>query len=135
MEKSISKTSLDIIRRMQQGELTESVIYERIARFAKGEENKQVLLRLSREEKAHYEVWKKYTGEEMKPQKGKVLWFTLLARVLGFTFAVKLMENGEENAQDKYEALAGEVEESVAIRQQEEAVEAQVERIRDPEKA
>ena len=56
----------------------------------------------------------------MKPQKGKVLWYTLLARVLGFTFAVKLMENGEENAQDKYEALAGEVKESVAIRQQEE---------------
>ena len=120
MEKKISKASLDIIRTMQQGELTESVIYERIARFAKGEENKQVLLRLSREEKAHYEIWKKYTGEEMKPQKGKVLWFTLLARGLGFTFAVKLMENGEENAQDKYEALAGEVKESVAIRQQEE---------------
>ncbi len=120
MEKNISKASLDIIRRMQQGELTESVIYEKIARFAKGEENKQVLLRLSREEKAHYEIWKKYTGEEMKPQKGKVLWYTLLARVLGFTFAVKLMENGEENAQDEYEALAGEVKESVAIRQQEE---------------
>ena len=78
MEKSISKTSLDIIRRMQQGELTESVIYEKIARFAKGEENKQVLLRLAREEKAHYEVWKKYTGEEMKPQKGKVLWLSLI---------------------------------------------------------
>ena len=51
MEKKISKASLDIIRTMQQGELTESVIYERIARFAKGEENKQVLLRLSREER------------------------------------------------------------------------------------
>ena len=120
MEKKISKASLDIIRTMQQGELTESVIYERIARFAKGEENKQVLLRLSREEKAHYEIWKKYTGEEMKPQKGKVLWFTLLARVLGFTFAVKLMENGEENAQGEYQQLANEVPESVQIRQQEE---------------
>ena len=120
MEKNISKASLDIIRSMQQGELTESVIYEKIAGFAKGEENRQALLRLSREEKAHYEIWKKYTGEEMKPQKGKVLWYTLLARVLGFTFAVKLMENGEENAQDKYEALAGEVPESVMIRRQEE---------------
>lgn len=120
MEKNISKASLDIIRRMQQGELTESVIYEKIARFAKGEENKQVLLRLSREEKAHYEIWKKYTGEEMKPQKGKVLWYTLLARVLGFTFAVKLMESGEEGAQAQYEMLAQEVAESVAIRRQEE---------------
>lgn len=120
MNTNISKASLDIIRRMQQGERTESVVYEKIARFAKGEENRQALLRLSREEKAHYEIWKKYTGEEMQPQKGKVLWYTLLARVLGFTFAVKLMEGGEENAQDQYEVLAGEVEESAFIRQQEE---------------
>lgn len=120
MNTNISKASLDIIRRMQQGERTESVIYEKIARFAKGEENRQALLRLSREEKAHYEIWKKYTGEEMQPQKGKVLWYTLLARVLGFTFAVKLMEGGEENAQDQYKVLAGEVEESAFIRQQEE---------------
>ena len=120
MEKNISKASLDIIRAMQQNELTESVIYEKIAKFAKGEENKQVLLRLSREEKSHYEVWKRSTGETMKPQTGKILWYTLLARVLGFTFAVKLMENGEENAQDKYEALAGEVPESTVIRAQEE---------------
>ena len=83
MEKNISKASLDIIRAMQQNELTESVIYEKIAGFAKGEENKKVLLRLSREEKSHYEVWKRYTGEELKPQKGKILWYTLLARVLG----------------------------------------------------
>ena len=64
----VSDSSLAMIRRMQQNELTESVIYEKIAAFAKGEENKQTLLRLSREEKAHYQIWKKYTGEEMKPQ-------------------------------------------------------------------
>ena len=120
MKKDISKASLDIITRMQQSELTESVIYEEIAKFAKGEENKQVLLRLAREEKAHYEIWKKYTGVDMKPEKGKILWYKLLARVLGFTFAVKLMENGEENSQEEYDALSGEVEESVLIRAQEE---------------
>ncbi len=120
MLKQISQAARDIILKMQQNELTESVIYEKIAKFAKGEENKQVLMRLSREEKAHYNIWKNYTGVEMKPQKGKVLWYSLLARVLGFTFAVKLMENGEEGAQDKYELLAEEVEESVHIRAQEE---------------
>ena len=54
---------------MQQNELTESFVYEKIAKFAKGDENKKVLLRLSAEEKAHYEIWKKYTGIEMKPNK------------------------------------------------------------------
>ena len=120
MKKEISQAALAIIRRMQQSELTESVIYEKIAKFAKGDENKKTLMRLAKEEHAHYEIWKRYTGEEMKPETGKVLWYTLLARVLGFTFAVKLMENGEENAQEEYEALAVEVEESILIRQQEE---------------
>ena len=120
MHNHISTAALAIIRRMQQNELTESVIYEKIAAFAKGEENQATLRRLAREEKAHYEIWKKYTGEEMKPEKGKVFWFTTVARILGFTFAVKLMERGEGNAQEEYTLLAQEVAESVHIRQQEE---------------
>jgi len=120
MKKTVSPASLAIIRRMQQSELTESVIYEAISRFAKGDENRKVLQRLAKEEHAHYEIWKKYTVEDMQPEKGKVLKFKLIARIFGFTFAVKLMERGEENAQEEYEALAHEVEESVLIRQQEE---------------
>lgn len=120
MAETISTQAMEIIRKMQQNELTESVIYEKIASFAKGDENKQTLLRLSREEKAHYEIWKKYSGIEMKPQKSKVLKYTFLARILGFTFAVKLMERGEENAQAEYALLAQEVPESIQIRRQEE---------------
>ena len=120
MTKALSPKALAIVRKMQQNELTESVIYEKIAVFAKGEENKQTLLRLAREEKAHYEIWKSYTGEEMKPEKRKIAKFAFLARTLGFTFAVKLMENGEGNAQEEYALLAAEVEESIHIRQQEE---------------
>lgn len=105
---------------MQQNELTESVIYEKIARFAKGEENRNTLRRLAREESAHYDIWKRYTGQEMKPQRGKVWKFTLLARLLGFTFAVKLMERGEAHAQEEYALLAQQIPESVQIRQQEE---------------
>ncbi len=120
MKQNLSSAALTVIKRMQQNELTESVIYEKIARFAKGEENQQTLLRLAREERAHYEIWKKYTGIEMKPEKAKVLKFTFLARTLGFTFAVKLMERGEEGAQEEYALLAREVEESKFIRQQEE---------------
>jgi VIT1/CCC1 family predicted Fe2+/Mn2+ transporter len=109
-----------IIKKMQQNELTESVIYEKIAKFAKGEENKQTLLRLSREERAHNEIWKSYTGITMKPEKLKVLKFTLIARIFGFTFAVKLMENGEGNAQEEYKQLSTDVPESIHIREQEE---------------
>ena len=81
MEKHISDKALAIIKKMQQNELTESYIYEEIAKFAKGDENKQTLLRLAQEERAHYEIWKKYTGIEMQPQKGKIFRFKVMARI------------------------------------------------------
>ena len=117
---ALSEKALHLVLTMQQNELTESVIYEKIARFAKGAENQKTLLRLAREEKAHYDIWKSYTGREMKPQRGKIWKFTLLARLLGFTFAVKLMERGEVHAQEEYALLAAEVPESQQIRTQEE---------------
>ena len=117
---NLSPKALAIIKKMQQSELTESVIYEKIAAFAGGEENRATLLRLAAEDKGHYEIWKRYTGIEMKPEMGKVLKYTFLARTLGFTFAVKLMEKGEGNAQEEYALLAEEVAESIAIRKQEE---------------
>lgn len=120
MGKTVSPEALAIIKKMQQSELTESVIYAEIAKFAKGEKNRQILQRLAKEEKAHYEVWKKYTGIEMKPEKGKITRYKLMARIFGFTFAIKLMENGEESSQEEYDRLAGEVHESILIKQQEE---------------
>ncbi len=134
MKKHISDASLNIIKQMQQNELTESVIYEEIAKFAKGDTNKATLRRLSQEEKAHYEIWKNYTGIDMKPEKLKVFKYKMLARILGFTFAVKLMENGEDHAQEEYARLASEVEESVMIRSQEEEHEAALLQMLDEER-
>ena len=120
MTHNVSPEALDIIRKMQQNELDEGIIYKNIASFAKGKENRRTLLRLAKEENAHCQVWKKYTGEDPRPSKGKILFYTLIARILGFTFAVKLMERGESGAQEEYARLEAEVPESIAIRQQEE---------------
>ena len=120
MTHNVSPEALEIIRRMQQSEMDESVIYKNIASFAKGKENRRTLLRLAKEEKAHCQIWQKYTGEDLKPNKTKVIFYSLIARILGFTFAVKLMERGEGNAQEEYARLADEVPESAEIRAQEE---------------
>ncbi len=120
MIKTVSPEALAIIRTMQQNEMDESVIYRKIAAFAKGKENRRTLMRLAKEELAHCQIWKQYTGENIQPNKAKVLFFTLIARIFGFTFAVKLMERGEGNAQLEYERLAREVPESAEIRLQEE---------------
>lgn len=116
----MGEKALQIIKKMQQNELTESFIYFEVAKHAKGEENKATLSRLGHEERAHYEIWKNYTGIEMKPEFLKVLKFKILAIIFGFTFAIKLMENGEEHAQDEYALLSSEVPESIDIRAQEE---------------
>ena len=134
MKNILSAAAMSVILKMQQNELDESVIYRKIAKFAKGEENKRTLNRLADEEAAHYEIWKKYTGKEMKPRRARILRYTLLARIFGFTFAVKLMERGEEGAQDEYATLAEEVPESAAIRTQEEEHEAALIAILDEER-
>lgn len=118
--KNISDNALKIISKMQQNELNESYIYRAISKFVKGDENKKTLLRLADEEEKHYNIWKHYTGKELKPNKFKIAKYKWMARILGFTFAVKLMEKGEEIAQKEYELLAEEVEESKKIRADEE---------------
>lgn len=131
---NISEKSLAIIRTMQQNELTESATYTAVAAHIKNDHNKETLLRLAAEERAHYEIWKTYTGQELKPQKMRVLWRKLLSIVLGFTFVVKQMENGENAAQDIYKALAQEVPESVKICADEAAHEAALLDILDEER-
>lgn len=130
----ISEKALKIIEKMQQNELNESTIYKEIAKHTKDQHNKDVLNRLSNEEQKHYEIWKKYTNKELKPNKAKILKYKLLAKILGFTFAVKLMENGEENAQKEYELLEKEVPESKMIRNQEEEHEGALLEILDEER-
>lgn len=119
MSRQLSEKALQLISKMQRNELDESIIYDKIARFAKGEENKATLKRLAAEEKAHYEIWSGIVGGTSKPRHLRIFRYVLMARILGFTFAVKLMEKGEEGAQEEYALLAEEVPESLAIRQQE----------------
>ena len=70
----------------------------------------------------------------MKPQKRKVLKYKWIARIFGFTFAIKLMEKGEENAQVEYSLLFEEVEESKPIKEQEEEHEAALIEMLDEER-
>ncbi len=102
----------------QKNEITEHFVYLKLAKIAKGD-NKKVLERIARDEKAHYEIWKKYTDTEVKPDKFKVFLYTFIARVMGITFAIKLMEGGEEGAQKSYESIKGHIEEAEKIIEEE----------------
>lgn len=88
--------------RFQQNEITESIVYERLAAIEKDESNRKVLLQISAEEKAHYNILKKHTEIDVKPNQRRILKYCWLARILGITFAIKLMESSEVNAHHNY---------------------------------
>lgn len=103
----------------QQTEITEYHIYKRLAKRIKSPENAALLDRIAGDELRHYNGWKKYTGEEVQPRWSNVWFYTALSLVFGFTFGVKLMEQGEEAAQKNYKAVSKEIPEAAKYQEEE----------------
>lgn len=93
----------------QLNEITEYHIYRKLSRTVKTEENRDILLQIADDELRHYKVWKTYTQEDVEPDMFKVWKFFIISKIFGFTFGIKLMEEGEENAQENYNSLPEEI--------------------------
>ncbi|MBC8535298.1 VIT1/CCC1 transporter family protein [Feifania hominis] len=121
MPRELSAKVHATLLKMQRGEITEYHIYKKIAsRIEKKDpHNHDVLERTANEERAHYEIWKGYTGEEPRPNRLKIFWYSFLSVVFGITFALKLMENGEDNANTVYTEIIAEVPEAQRISEDE----------------
>jgi VIT1/CCC1 family predicted Fe2+/Mn2+ transporter len=99
---TLTKEQIDKVKFFQKNEITEHQIYNKLAKKMKGE-NARVLSEIGEDELQHYNFWKKYSGEEVSPNRWKVFKFYWITRLFGLTFGIKLMESGEENAQELYE--------------------------------
>ena len=108
-EKALSPRVREIVLASQCNEMTEYLIYDRLSRLVKDEHNRDVLARIAKDEHAHYAFWAQQSGEEVAPSRTKVWWYVTIARLFGFTFAIKLMERGEEQAQDVYASIADKI--------------------------
>ena len=108
------------ILRQQQNEITECQIYKELANLTKDKHNRDILLKISREEKAHYDFWKKITGKELQPNGFRVSWFVLISRVFGLSFGLRLLEMGEADASKFYDSLKDKYPEVKAIQADEE---------------
>lgn len=124
MELSLDQKKL--ILAMQKNELTEYYIYLSISKKIKSEKNKKVLLKIAEQELAHSKIWEKYTKVKVKPKGFKILKFKLLNLIFGFTFVVRLMEKGEEVAQEIYLELSKTIPEALKIMQEEDEHEDQL---------
>lgn len=89
----------------QRNELTEAVIYQQMSAIVKSPSHRDILLRIAREEEAHALVLKGITGQDVMPDRGRVLWYVTISRILGLNFGLRLMENQEGLAQEVYDTL------------------------------
>lgn len=122
------------ILRMQKNECTECLIYEQIARRLPQGPNRETLLRIAQEERAHGALWEQLTGQKVQPNRRRVWWYTTLARLFGFTFAAKLMENGEDAAVGIYEQIGAQVPQAQQIALDEQQHEQQLLEMLDEER-
>ncbi len=86
----------------QKIEITEYIIYKKLAAKMPKEENRKILEKLANDELGHYHTFKNVTGIDVPPDQVKVFFYVLLARLCGLTFGMKLMERGELLAQHVY---------------------------------
>ena len=114
VDQTIDKATLDLIWEAQRSEITEYVIYIRLAAKVQSPHNREVLERVGQEELVHHDFLAGISGRRATPRPMTVWWYLFLARFLGVTFALKLMESGERTAQLGYERL-GHIEGVAAI--------------------
>ncbi len=96
---------LPAIRAAQRNELNEYHIYQRLARLSPDPHNRSLLERIGRDELAHHDFWAQHTGLKARPNRLVIWRHVITARLLGLTFALKLMERGEQGAQSIYAGL------------------------------
>ena len=130
IDRDISKAALIV----QRNEVTEYFVYTKLAEISKNPLNAEVLRKIGEEELEHSKYWKEKSGVDVKPNRFKVFWIVLKARVFGLTFALKQMEKGENNAQKAYSTLTAYFPEAKKIMDDEEIHENKLLNMLDEEK-
>jgi VIT1/CCC1 family predicted Fe2+/Mn2+ transporter len=125
---------LDTLVVLQRGEITEYEIYTKIAGATRDPHNREVLARIAAQEYEHYQIWKRYTAREVAPDRVRVWFYYLLARLLGITFAIKLMEGVEKRSQAVYHEIGTIIPEVKEIVAREEAHERELIGLLDEER-
>jgi len=130
----VEPSFIALLKQFQENEITEYHIYKRIANAIGNANNREVLLRIAEEEKRHYAFWKRYSKEEVKPSGWRIFVFTLLAKLLGLTFALKLLEKNEEWAHTHYSKVLQVIPEAQWVIEEEEKHEEELLQLIEEEK-
>ena len=106
MQKVAEKKIENLILAAQRSEITEHFVYHKLSQSAMDSHNKNVLKQISDDELKHYNFWKTYTRQDVRPNKLSIWKYYLISRIFGITFGIKLMERVEGKAQAIYEEIS-----------------------------
>lgn len=109
--KSIEKRIL----RFQQDELNGAILYRYVAKLQKDPKNKRTFQQIANDEMKHYGIWREFTGKDLKPEKLRIIFYKLLVFLLGFTFTLKYLENGENFSIQEMESIKAKIPEAEDI--------------------
>ena len=124
-KQELTREQVENVKQFQRNEITEYHIYKRLAKKVKGD-NARVLDDIAEDELKHYNFWKTYSQTEIRPNKWKVFKFYWITRIFGLTFGVKLMESGEQGAQEMYEDAISYIPEARSVVEDEDSHEHQL---------
>jgi VIT1/CCC1 family predicted Fe2+/Mn2+ transporter len=89
-----------------QNELTEHLVYGKLAVRERNPANRALLERLSSQEKTHYEFWHSLVPhEKIEPRKLGLYGIPLLRIIFGVTFVTKFLEAHEKDAIATYQSM------------------------------
>ncbi len=120
MKKELNEKEILALRKAQQDELVGREVYDRLSRLVKDKNNAKILKKIAEDEKEHAEIFKKYTGLNLKVNRARVFFYLFITRIFGLTFGIKLQEKGEETAQKHYLGLINSIPEMKEIFEAEE---------------
>lgn len=112
---TLSEQDIRLITGFQRNEITEHFIYKNLAARIDGVKNQRIFAQIADDELRHYHIWKKFSRQDVEPNKLKIWFYSVISLLLGFTFAVKLMEGGEQEAQIAYEKVSALGDEVTAV--------------------
>jgi VIT1/CCC1 family predicted Fe2+/Mn2+ transporter len=118
----------------QKNEITEYHIYLELAAKCRDSKNAGVLRNIGEQELRHANFWKSKTGIEVKPDRARIIRTVFLARLIGLTFVLKLMENKEGTGSKMYRQLAHAVPEAAGMAEEEQVHEKEILRMLDEER-
>lgn len=101
---ALTPKDLKVLLTAQGFEISEYAIYKNLVKMGNAT-NKGTLNKMAEDSLKHYQYWEKITGEKVSENKIKVWIYTNLARILGLTFGIKMLEQTEVEAEKLYEKI------------------------------